>query len=182
MNKLNAEGHDESQYLPTKWYNPKTEKEEPYQVVNAFRAAKGDVIINETGYYESLTAFFPNQLSKILDEKGQNLLSRDDVHTCKRIERAVLSAWAVLKFGHLKNFTIGDDIDTSKLPKHDPFVALLTGLLPYQSNICLWVIFDDRNRGNIPLATKLISSIRNSIDLAKNILDNLPECRPEDNV
>jgi hypothetical protein len=43
----NADVLDTTQFLPEKWFNPKTLKEEQYPIVNSFRAAKGDLIEND---------------------------------------------------------------------------------------------------------------------------------------
>lgn len=166
---LNAEGHDESQYIKAV-LNPTTGRMEKPPLVNAYRHAKGDIFINADDKSECPT-WMPRILNLRLNEQGKPFLDDDALHTCKRVERAALSALAVLGLSDIRSFISGNSQDIGELPAYDPFKALLVGLLPVYSTALLWVICDDRNRGNVPLAMKMIDTIAQAIDLAKNILD-----------
>lgn len=172
-NRLNSEGHDESQYIQAV-LNPISGKMEKPPIVNAFRAAKGDIFINPDDKNEC-PSWMPRILNLKLNESGKAYLDDDALHTCKRVERAALSAMAALGVSSLRCFLSGDGRDISSLAEYDPFKALLTGLLPKYSTALLWVVCDERNRGNIPLALKIIGTITQAIALAKNILDDSRE-------
>lgn len=173
--KLNADGHDESEYLPKKWFNPKTQKEEPYPIVNSFRAKKGDVVmLDEDGGVHKALKWLPDILHRTLDENAKELLTGDHVHICESIFRIACSAKVALGIADLRNYSLPVDTSESITVEVDKLFALLKGLLPYQSNLCLWVVFDEYNRGNVVLAKKIISSICSSLDNAKKILD---ECK-----
>lgn len=174
MNRLNSEGHDESQYLPKKWFNPKTEKEESYPVVNPFRAQHGKVRL-EGEEIKALT-WLPDILHDTYGEDGKELLSRDYLQICETIFRIVMSARNALGISDLRSF-LGAEQLNQHLSARDPFFALLSKLLPYQSNMVLWIVCDEYNRGNIDLARKLIETIRNSLDLAKKVID---DCKGKD--
>lgn len=173
MNRLNADGHDESQYLPRKWFNPKTGKDEPFPIVNATREAKGDIQRNADDKLECAT-WMPIILNRKITQDGKPWLDDDMLHTCKRAERAILSGLSALGIPTIRNFMSGD-MSTVKLTPKDPFLMLLTGMLPVYSTALLWVICDERNRGNIPLALKIFPTIAQAIEHAKKILDDLQD-------
>lgn len=169
---LNAEGHDESQYIKAV-LNPVNGKMEKPPLVNAFRNAKGDIFINADDKSECPT-WMPRILNLKLNEHGKKIMDDDALHTCRRVERATLSALAVLGLSDIRSFISGNCQNISELPAYDPFKALLVGLLPVYSTALLWVICDERNRGNVPLAMKIIGTITQAVELSKNILD---ECQ-----
>lgn len=76
MNGLNANGEDESQWFKP-FINPKTGKREMPPIVNAFRAAKGDVILNDDGTHES-----PHWLPRIMFTKGRLSKEHYDMAFC----------------------------------------------------------------------------------------------------
>lgn len=178
MNRLNADGHDESQYLPKKWINPKSGKEEDYPVVNECRAKKGDIVQLETdgGLNKALT-WLPDKLNHMRDDNGKELLNRDYLHICESIYKIVMSARHSLGISDLRSFIGGEAIIQVGILPSDPFFAILSKLMPYQSNMVLWVVCDEYNRGNIALARKCISSILGSLDMAKKVID---DCRPKE--
>ena len=157
MNRLNADGHDKSQYLPR-----------GTPPVNPFRAQhKG---IEWDGESIKVKTWMPDILLKTLDEFGKEMLTRDQVHTCESMFRAITATRNSLGINDLRAF-IGESKGDGE-PK-DIFFAVIHGLLPYQANLCLWVVCDEYNRGNLPLAKKLITNIQQSIDLAQILIDNL---------
>lgn len=166
--KLNSEGHDESQYLPKKWYNPRTGREEDYPIVNPFREKHGGVV-TEGKSIKALT-WLPDKLHLQLDTDGNQLINGDQLNTCRSFYRAVVSTRNELRIDNVRNL-----VGQSPTPGEptDIFFAVVRGLLPYQANMCLWVVCDEYNRGNLELAQKLIVSIQNSLDLAQKIIDSL---------
>lgn len=158
MRRLNAEGHDETQYLPR-----------GTPPVNPFRERQGGVKWEGTGV-KALT-WMPDIMNDTLDEEGRELLTRDQLHTCESFFRAVVATGNELKIDRLKIY-MGDSVEDEKKAK-DIFYAIMTRLLPYQSNLMLWVVCDDRNRGNIALAKHLKSSIQNAVDCAQKVISAL---------
>lgn len=159
--RLNYLGHDESQYLPR-----------GVPPVNPWRAQHGHV--KWEGEAIKALTWMPDILHATLNEEGNELLTRDYVHTCESIFRIVTSTRHALGLSDLRSFIGGSISAIESTPKTDPFIALLTGLMPYQSNLCLWVVCDEYNNGNVELAKKLITSICNSLDRAQKIID---ECK-----
>lgn len=164
MEKLEADGSNRNYYLP-----------KGMPLVNPFRMQHGKV--RWEGEAIKALTWLPDILHETLDDKGRELLSRDYVHICETVQRIVISAKQCLGLSDLRGYIGAQGLSTLPLPQSDPFVALLSKLMPYQSNLVLWVVCDDYNRGNVALAEKLITSICNSLDLAKKVID---ECRPKD--
>lgn len=164
MDKLEADGSNRKYYLP-----------KGMPLVNPFRMQHGKV--KWEGEAIKALTWMPDILHETLDEAGKELLNRDYVHICETVFRVVMSTRNFLGISDLRSFIGGDGMALATLPAQDPFAALLTRLMPYQSNLVLWVVCDEYNRGNVPLAKKLIASICNCLDLAKKVID---ECRPKE--
>lgn len=157
--KLNADGSDPQYYLPR-----------GVPPVNPWRMQHGQV--RWEGEAIKALTWMPDMLNNTLDVNGNPCLTPDYIHTCESIFRIVTSARVALGLSDLRSFISANKTDAQSSRKTDPFFALLTGLLPYQSNLCLWVVCDEYNHGNIELAKRLIWSIRNSLDNAQKIIDN----------
>jgi hypothetical protein len=162
MNRLNSEGHDESQYLP-KGIPP----------VNAFRAQHNGIKW-EGQAIRSLT-WLPDILNATLDENGKELLNRDHIATCTRFYSAVVSTRKTLGISDIRGYIADSKGEKNDNPS-DIFFSVVNGLLPYQSNLCLWVVCDEYNRGNFKLAQKMIQSIQQSLDNAQKIIDEISKC------
>lgn len=170
MQRLNPDGHDENDWFEPV-INPKTGKKEMPPIVNAFRAAKGDIQTNSDAKVEA-AHWMPRILNLKLNKRGEKYLDDDQLHICRRVERVALSAMAALGVSNLRCFmAMGSDV--AELPKRDPFATLLTDMLPEYSNAMLWVISDERNLGNVELAIKIHGTIVQSLELAKKILDEI---------
>lgn len=158
-----TDGIDKSQWLP-QYFNPFSKRMERVPPVNAFRQQHG--IVQWEGQAIKALTWLPDILNhnKNLDD--------DELHICKRVERAALSAMAALGLSNLRVFIAGD-MNTGSLPEHDPFKEILQGMQPKYSTALLWVICDERNGGNVQLAIKILSTIRTAIGHAKNILEKL---------
>lgn len=155
--RLNADGHDESQYLP---------RDTP--AVNAYRAAQGG--ISWDGQSIKHLTWMPDKLHYKLTEEGKPYLDRDRLQTCEGLYRAVTGTRSALGISDLRIY-VGEKSEGGE-PK-DIFFAVLRKLLPYQSNLCLWTVCDEYNRGNLPLAMQLISSIHNALDMAADVIKAL---------
>lgn len=157
MNRLNSDGHDESQYLP-KGTPP----------VNPFRAQHEG--IKWEGESIRAKTWLPDILEEQLDENAHPLLSGDQVHTCKSFLRSVVGTRNALGITDLRIY-VGQP--NSEAESKDIFFSIMRGLVAYQANLCLWVVCDEYNRGNISLARKLIGSIQQSLDNAQKLIDSL---------
>lgn len=175
MNRLNSEGHDESQYLP-KGMPP----------VNPFRAQHRG--IKWEGQAVKALTWLPDILNAMLNDSGNELLTRDHIATCTRFYSAVVSTRKTLGISDIRGY-IAEPTGKNDSRETDIFFSVVNGLLKYQSNLCLWVVCDEYNRGNIKLASHLIGSIQQSLDNAQKIIDSLknvttiqivpvPELRP----
>jgi hypothetical protein len=179
--KLNADGHDESQYLPRKWFNPRTGKEEPYPVVNPFRQAKGDISRNDDDKLEAMT-----WLPDILLKRGK--ISGDHHSTCLSAFRAALSTRNALGVENLRAYlseVMGEEIPSGE--ESDIFFNLATKLSKLHFHTCMWVVFEEMNRGNVALACSIIGTIQESIERAQDIIDSckkkpIDSIRDRDNV
>lgn len=159
MSRLNQDGHDESQYLPR-----------GTPPVNPFRAQHGKLEWVERTLHAK--TWLPDILNTTLNDKGDPLLNTDNLTTCMRFYSSLVSTRKALGISDIRGY-IADPQKGSNKPETDIFYAVMTGLLKYQSNLCLWIVCDEYNRGNLKLAEKMIGSICNSLDLAQNIIDNL---------
>jgi len=168
------DGIDKTQWLP-KVFNRVSGIMERVPPVNPFRARQGMVVWK--GEEIKALVWMPDILNAIRNGNGDPIhLTDDEVHTCKRVERAALSAMAALKLSNIRTFMSGD-MNTDKLPKNDPFKELLCGMPRKYSHALMWIICDERNGGNTELALKIITTIRTAIEHAKNILEHLEkEC------
>ena len=167
---ISEEGIDKSQWLP-KVYNRVSGLMERIPPVNPFRARQGAVVWQ--GEAIKALVWMPDILNAIRNNDGDPIyLTDDELHTCKRVERTALSAMAALGLSNIRTFMAGD-MNPDKLPQNDPFKELLQGMPRPYSHALLWVICDDRNGGNLPLALKIITSIRTAVEHAKNILERL---------
>lgn len=161
--QLNSEGHDESQYLPKKWLNPRTGKEEDYPVVNPWRAGKGDIKRNEDDKLESMT-----WLPDVLFERKH--IQQQHLNTAKSFFRILVQAKKALGICDLRGQLfdrypagISDDIDM--------FIQINRRLVKPESNILIWLVWDDYNRGNVALAMRVIGTILHALENAQEVID-----------
>lgn len=170
MTRLNADGIDESQWLP-KVFNKHTGLLERIPPVNPFRQQHG--IVKWEGESIKAISWMPDLLFAKLDADGNQLLNGDHLMTCKAFYSAVVSTRKALGISDLRGYL--SDPGQGNPATGDVFFTVMTKLLPYQANMCLWVVCDEYNRGNVALAEKLITSIQNSLDLARKVIDNIPQ-------
>ena len=160
--KMNAQGHDESQYLPR-----------GVPPVNPFRAKHGKIEwVNQTLHAKT---WMPDILTTTLNENGKPLFETEHLETCIRLFKALVATNQALKISDLHMQLASEEIQGMPRNPKDIYFAIMRELLPHQSNLCWWVICDDRNHGNVELATHLISSIQNSLVLAEKVIDSLRE-------
>lgn len=180
MNRLNADGHDESQYLP-KVFDPVTGKMIPTPPVNAFRAQHGNVV------YEGDLIRQLEWLPDIL--YAHAVIDKCHLDTALSFYTAYIETMKALKIGDIKGI-LNDKTDELSTPKGDIFFAVMHGLCKPEANMMLWLVCDDRNRKNTLLARHLIGTIKHALENSQIIIDNLkkknnntlspePESRPE---
>jgi len=166
---LNAEGHDESQYLP-KVFNKATGKMENMPVVNAYRERQGGV------RYEGEAIKALQWMPDIIFDR-ENEKERPYNDTCVSFYTYHVQANQSLGISDIKNILFDKAQDVSSLPPIDTYSAILRGLVKPESNMLLWVVCNERNKGNVALARHLIGTIRHAIENAQIIIDNLAKNR-----
>lgn len=167
--RLNSEGHDESQYIKP-LLNPKTGKMEMPPIVNPFRERQGSV------RYEGTAIKAIQWLPDILFDRD-NEMEKPYNDICVSFYGYYIQAGQTLGISDIRNILFDPIDDISELPPTDTFRAIMTGLRLPESNMLLWVICDDRNHGNVHLARHLIGTIRHAIENTKNIIDELTQKR-----
>lgn len=170
--RLNSEGHDESQYLPKTWYNPKTQMDEPYPVVNAFRAAKGDIVhLQEDGEVARALVWLPHALHLKLDHCGQRIISSDHLHTCETLNRVLRIVKVALGLSDLRAYTDGQAGEMAPSAERDIFVELIKGLPVFQGRVGFWFAEADFTPQNSRAALQWLGAIYAALDSAQNIID-----------
>lgn len=166
---LNAEGHDENQYLP-KFLNKATGKMEDMPPVNAFRERQGGV------KYEGKAIKAVRWMPDILFDR-ENKREKPYNDTCVSFYGYYVQAGQALGISDIRNILFDRVEEGTQLPPADTFSAIMHGLCKAESHMLLWVICDDRNRGNIPLAKHLIGTIRHAIENTQKIINDLTKKR-----
>lgn len=156
--RLNAEGHDESEYLP-----PGTPS------VNAYRAAHGKLEWVEKTLHAK--TWMPDKLFELRKIEQEHL----DTALCCFL--CLMQTLQTLGLGEVKGILVDAPLIITQREAIDTFHALMRELPKPESNMMLWVIRDDRNRGNTRLACHLIGTIKHALENARNIIDKLQEGR-----
>jgi hypothetical protein len=165
MNRLNADGHDESQYLP-KVLDKITGKIVSLPPVNAFRERQGGV------RYEGTSIKAMQWLPDILFDR-ENERERPYNDTCVSFYGYYVQTGQALGVSDVRNILFDRLEEGTQLPPVDTFAAIMRGLVKPESHMLLWVVCDDRNRGNLRLANHLIGTIRHAVEHAQEIIDAL---------
>ncbi len=166
--RLNAEGHDESQYLPKKWINPKTGKEEDYPVVNVWRMGKGDIIINEDDKYE-----VPTWLPRRLFRNGS--FTKELFDTSNSFFRILVHAKRTLGITDLRNILFEKPPASGQNIQVDMFIELKRALALPEMNAIIWLVWDDYNRGNTGIAYQIIGTIKHGLENCQMVIDKFKE-------
>lgn len=153
LNRLNADGHDESQYLPR-----------GTPPVNAFRERKGGVVLQGTAI--KALAWFPDILF------NRRIIEKEHLDTCVSFFKALVETQRELGIGDIRGI-LADRSEDGEQKHRDTFFAVMHALRKPEANMLLWTICDDRNRGNIPLACHLIGTIKHALENTQIIIDNL---------
>lgn len=168
---------DKTQFLPDKELNVKTGEMVPVPRVNAFRAKQGNV--RYEGQAIKALTWMPDIM---LDREWIN---GDHMHTCGIFYRAVVATRKALGIGDLRAYLAESRPDGAGAAC-DVFFAVLSQLPKAQSNMCLWVVCDEYNRGNFMLAYNLRGTIQAALENAQIIIDrekekaeNTPVLTPE---
>lgn len=150
-NRLNSEGHDESQYLP-----------HGVPPVNAFRAAKGD--IKRIGEEIRARHWMPD----LLFDYGH--FEKEHVDTCLSFYAILIGARRVLGICDLLNAITDKMAMEASNAEVDSFVEIMRGLPKPEMNMLIWVVDNDRNHRNISLAFHLIGTITHAIEHTQKII------------
>lgn len=170
MSRLNGEGHDESQYLPR-----------GTPPVNPFRERQGGVRWEGTSC--KALSWFPDRLYHL------QIIEKHHLDTAISFITAMINTQKVLGIGDIRGI-LHDKPEELNSPKGDVFYAILNRLCKPESNMLLWLVCDDRNRGNTSLARHLIGTIKHALENTQKIIDNMagvceselspaPEVRPK---
>lgn len=180
--RLNADGHDESQYTKAV-FNPKTCKMEMPPIVNAFRAQHGHIKRNSDDKLVDLT-----WLPAVLEDKG--IIEKVHLDTCKSFLRVLIQAKRTLGVCELKGplydkapEEIRNDADLYLLIKHGVSKQDLLNLI--------WLVEEKYTQGNVWAADAIIGNLLHALEAAQQIIfDNSeqsakiaastsPEVRPD---
>ena len=150
---LNAEGHDESQYLP-----------EGVEVVNPFR--KQHTSISVEGELHKAIEWLPD----ILFEK--HCITKRQLDTAFTFLRILVNAKKALGTCDLRGvmfdkypYGISSDVD--------PFLEIKRKIGKYDFNALIWLVWNDYNRGNISLALQKLSHLKRILDHTQYSLDEI---------
>ena len=133
MSKLNAEGHDGSQYLPR-----------GTPPVNAFRAQHGNV------RWEGEAIKALTWLPDILFER--KIIEECHLHTANSFLRVLIHAKRTLGITDLRG-ALFDKFPDSMPTENDLFLEICRELPRPEANAIIWLVWDDYNRRNIALAS-----------------------------
>jgi hypothetical protein len=149
---LNAEGHDESQYLP-----------KGLPAVNAYRAQHGKVIW-EGDSIKSLEwlpdAFFGG------NEKEEGYLRTCNAFFCYLVQFKRTCGTCDIR-GRLF-----DELATGISFELDMFKQIRDRLPKNELATLVWFVWNDYNRGNMNLASYLLGTIKHALEHTKNIIDD----------
>lgn len=157
---------DQSQFLPN-WLNPKTGRYEQPPLVNAYRAAKGDLIVqlSEDGGLNKVLTWMPD----ILHYKGK--LEKEHVDTCFSFFGILTNARRILKICDLRGLLADKKLEKGEGDEEtDTFLTIVHTLAKAEANMMFWVVCDEYNRGNYTLAVSMIGTIKHAIENTNNIL------------
>ncbi len=169
-NRLNSQGHDESCYLPKKWFNPKTGKDETYPIVNSFRAAKGDIIENENGNLESLS-----WLPRILFKQGN--IKKEEFDTADSFTKILIQAMRVLKVSNIKGQLFDKLPATSPNVETDIYLEIVRGLPREQLIKLIWLVTWNTPCKSVALPNEDMKLIVHGLYNTQNIIDKSKERR-----
>lgn len=157
MSRLNAEGHDESQYLPR-----------DCPPVNAFRERQGGVI------YEGTAIKALSWLPDILFDKQR--ITKPHLDTSNSFFRILVNAKRTLGICDLRG-TLFEKFPNGISSDTDAFLEIIRGISRPESNILIWLVWDDYNRKNVPLALHVMGTIHHALENAQNVIDMIAKKR-----
>lgn len=181
--KLNADGHDESQWIK-KEFNPKTGKMEMPPLINAFRAAKGDIFRNSDDKLES-----PEGLPRIMFINGR--ISEDDFNTAKRVESIWIHAQRTLGISSIKGVIASDVAPANSIdPNTDRFLEMWRHIPRNEFEQMLWFVSFRIKAMSAALPLDRLEIIQSGLQKAQKMIDiwdgnsnnaltGSPELRPE---
>jgi hypothetical protein len=159
---LNAEGVDESQFLP-KEFNKKLGKYEKVPPVNAYRAKHGNIkwagdSIKDASWLPELIFNGDTEEKVYLDTA--NSFFRILVHAKRTL------GICDLRGALFESYPSGISQDT------DLFLEILRHVVKPEVTVLIWLVWNDYNHGNIALAKKLIGTIKHGLENVQRVLDD----------
>jgi hypothetical protein len=159
---LNAEGIDESQFLP-KEFNKKTGKYESIPPVNAFRAKHGN--IKWAGESIKDASWLPEILFNAdTEEKGY-------IDTSNSFFRILVHAKRTLGICDLRG-SLFENHPYGITTETDMFLEIIRNVVKPEVTVSIWLVWNEYNRGNLPLAQKLIGTIKHGLENIQSCIDN----------
>lgn len=167
MMRLNADGIDESQWLPEKVYNEKTEQWDKVPIVNAFREMKGDIVqLDEDGGVHKVINWLPDAL------KSNGYIEKEHHDTCKTFERILIQAKRTLSICQLKGPLFEKPPEEIKNDA-DMYILIKNKLIRREMIIMIWLVEETKTDGNMRAANDLIGKIHHAIENSQRIIDSV---------
>jgi hypothetical protein len=154
--KLNADGSNPNYYLPSE-----------VPIVNAYRAAKGD--IKRIGEEIRARHWMPD----LLFDAGH--FSKENVDTCFSFFAILTGARRTLGICDLLNAITNKAALEYANADVDAFLEIKRGLTLPEMNMLIWVVDNNLNHENIPLAYHLLGTIKHGAEKAQKIIVDLAE-------
>lgn len=152
MNRLNADGHDESQYNPR-----------GVPPVNPFRMQHGS--IKWEGEAIKALTWLPDILRDIgYIEKGHH-------DTCKSFERILIQAKRTLNICQLKGALFEKPPEMINNDT-DMYLLLKNKLILREMEIMIWLVEEENSKENLKAVNFLIGKIIHAIENSQRIIDN----------
>jgi hypothetical protein len=169
MTRLNPEGHDESQYLKAV-FNPVSGKMEMPPIINAFRAAKGDIIRNEDDKLESV-----HWLPRILERQGN--ITKEHLDTAKAFERYLIHAWRTMGICDLRG-KLNDILPASGLDDNtDMFLEIARKVVRPELNRVIWTVMKNFPCSSAVLPSHDLGVLKHGLENIQKVIDEHKERR-----
>lgn len=153
MNRLNHEGHDESQYL---------KKGTP--PVNPFRMQHGKV--KWEGEAIKALTWLPDVLQDI------GYLEKEHHDTCRSFERILIQAKRTLSICELKG-ALFDKAPEEIRNDVDMYLLIKNTLICSEMQIMIWLVEEENSISNIEAAASLNGKIKHAIENTQKTIDNV---------
>lgn len=163
MNRLNADGHDESQWIKPV-FNRASEKMEMPPIVNPYREAKGDIVRNEDDKLESV-----HWLPRIMQRQGQ--ITKEHFDTARSFERLLIHSRRTLGIcdikGKLFDMMPSSGIDDST----DLFLEIVRVVVRPEVTRIVWFVDMNFPCSSAALPIAMLGVIHHGLENIQNVID-----------